>query len=707
MSKRYSKQYDSDVMIVPTSCLHNCGGRCLLRVHVRDGEIIRVETDDGAEPQLRACARGRSYRQRLYSPDRLKYPLHRVGERGEGKFERISWEEALNKVASEMLRIRDTYGNSAIFLMSGSGNAGGTIHGVGPVDHMLASFGGFTGSWGGPSFEGTLFASLATYGTQYTGNSEDDFPNSRMIILWGCNPAETMQGQTTNLYLAQAREKGTRIVAVDPRYTDSAALFAQQWIPIRPGTDAAMLIAMAHVIITNNLQDQAFIDKYTVGFNQYRDYVLGVEDGVPKTPQWAEAITSVPAKVVADLAHEYATNKPAALLFGWGPARSAMGEQCARAASVLAVITGNVGIHGGHACGTMLYEELELPPNSSTAQIHGNKVYDAILKGRAGGYPADIKMVYVVADNSITQRSNVSKAVKAFRSLEFVVVHEQFMTTTASFADIILPVNTFIERSDLASGTQAYFYLPGIIESLYESQTDLEICRELSKKLGIPETFGDETEDELLNQTAKARGLDYKILKRDGFIKIKRSKPIVAFKSQIEDPENNPFPTMSGKIEIYSEHIAEMNNPLLPPIPKYISHWENFDDPLVARYPLQLITTCHKLRTHSIYFNTPWLKDLDLNSVWLNTTDAQARGISDSDLVAVYNDRGRIRIPAKVTGRIMPGVVNLHEGAWYIPDENGVDRGGCANTLTKDEHSPGGAYPFNTALVQVELASQE
>jgi anaerobic dimethyl sulfoxide reductase subunit A len=287
-----------------------------------------------------------------------------------------------------------------------------------------------------------------------------------------------------------------------------------------------------------------------------------------------------------------------------------------------------------------------------------------------------------------------------------VVVHEQFMTATASFADIILPVNTFMERSDLAFSTQIDFYLPGIIESLYESKTDLEICRELSKKLGIPETSGDETEDELLSRAARAGGLNYEVLKRDGFIKTRRSKPIVAFKSQIDDPKNNPFPTMSGKIEIYSKRMAEMNNPLLPPIPKYISHWENFDDPLVARYPLQLITTHYKLRTHSIYFNVPFLKDLETNSIWINTIDAQARGISDGDLVDVYNGRGRIRIPAKVTGRIMPGVVNLHQGAWYMPDKDGVDNGGCANMLTKDEHSPGGAYPFNTALVQVELAPQ-
>jgi anaerobic dimethyl sulfoxide reductase subunit A len=739
MNQQNLNKHDNDIRIVPTSCLHNCGGRCLLRAHIKNGEIIRIDTDNGEAPQLRACARGRSYRQRVYSPERLKYPLRRTGERGKGDFERISWDEALDIVAAEMFKIRETYGNSAIFLIAGSGNAGGTIHSTlnfaTPVGHMLDCFGGFTGSWGIPSFEGTLFASLATYGTSNTGNSWDDLPNSRMIIMWGWNPAETWQGQDTNLCLAQARDHGTKIVVIDPRYTDSAALFAQQWIPIRPGTDTAMLTAMAHVIITNNLHDQAFIDRYTAGFGQYRDYILGDEDGIPKTPEWAEPITKVPAEIIVDLAREYATRKPAALVLGFGPARSAMGEQCARAAIVLTVITGNIGISGGNACGMLLYRKKKTPgikssestnpverngtrirnalyklkeaPVPSTALIHGNKVYDAILKGRAGGYPADIKMIYVVGDNFLNQRNNVRKATKAFKSLDFVVVHEQFMTPTARFADILLPVNTFMERSDICSSTRAHFYLPGIIGSLYESKTDLEICRELSKKLGIPDAFGDETEDMLLAEIARERGLDYDALKQDGFIKKRWSEPFVAFKPQIEDPENNPFPTVSGKIEIYCQHIAEMDDPLLPPIPKYISSWENYDDSLSAKYPLQLITAHYKLRAHSTYYNIPWLRELDSHSVWINSADAKARGISDGSLVYVYNDRGRIRISAKVTERIMPGVVNLYQGSWYQPDGEGVDIGGCANMLTKDEQSPGGAYPFNTALVQVEPVLEE
>ncbi len=727
---------DDDVTIVPTGCCHDCGGRCVLKAHVKNGRIVRIETDNGEEPQLRACLRGRAYRQRVYSPERLKYPLRRTGERGQGQFERISWDKALDTVASELIRIKETYGNSAI-LLRGGGNQG-LLHGSGQVNQMLLYFGGFTYHWGAASYEGALFASMATYGTISTGNSRDDLLNSRLIIMWGWNPANTIQDTGTSFYLAQAREKGIRIVAVDPRYTDSAATFAHQWIPIRPGTDAAMLIAMAYVIISENLQDQAFIDKYTVGFDKYKDYVLGIEDGVAKTPQWAEVITTVPDEVITNLAREYATKKPAALLAGWGPARAALGEQYCRAANVLPAITGNIGIPGGCAAGfgrayssraragprrpRNLVEEgasirkdslykLRGGTNPFNARIHNSKIADAILRGRAGGYPADIKMAYVAGGNFINQGPNTNRTVEAFKSLEFIVVHEQFMTPTAKFGDIVLPVNTFMERSDIAPpwlGSPYYIYLNKAIDSLYESKSDLEICQELSKRLGIPQAFGNETEDELLCNIASFRDdiPDYEALKRDSVLKIKLDKPIVSFKKQIKDPEHNPFPTLSGKIEIYCEHLAEMNNPMIPPIPKYISPRENYDDPLAAKYPLQLITTHYKTRAHSIWHNVPWMREVDPQSVWINTADAEARGIKDGELVDVYNDRGRVRIPAKVTKRIMPGVVNVSEGAWYDPDEEGVDHGGCPNVLTSNEQSPGGALAMNTALVQIKLAPQ-
>jgi len=729
----------NDVTIVPTGCCHDCGGRCVLRAHVKDGKIIRFETDNGEEPQMRACLRGRAYRQRVYSPDRLKYPLRRTGERGQGQFERVSWDEALDTVASELIRIEETYGNSAILMAGGSGNQG-ILHGPGPVGRMLLNFGGFTRTWGAASYEGALFASMATYGTMRTGNTREDLLNSRFIIMWGWNPANTIWDPGTSLVLAQAREKGIRIVSIDPCYTDTAATFAHEWIPIRPGTDTAMLIAMAYVIITENLQNQDFIDRYTVGFDKYKDYVLGEEDGVPKTPQWAEAITTVPANVIANLAREYATSRPSALIAGWGPARSAMGEQYSRAASVLTAITGNIGISGGYASGFMRayssrerrgprgggggnpVEEGALPredalhklrggTNPSSARIHSAKIFDAILRGKAGGYPADIKAAYVVAGNFINQHPNTRRGVEAFKSLEFVVVHEQFMTPTARLADIVLPANTFMERSDIAPpwlGSPYYIYLNKAIDSLYESKSDLDICRELSKKLGIPQTFGSESDDELLSGIASYREdiPDYEAMKSEGVLKIKLPEPVISFKEQIEDPEQNSFFTLSGKIEIYCEHMAEKDDPMMPPIPKYISPAENYDDPLAVRYPLQLLTTHYKTRAHSTWHNVPWMREIEPHSVWINTDDAEARGIKGGDLMDVYNDRGRIRIPANVTERIMPGVVNVSQGAWYDPDEEGIDHGGCANVLTNDERSPGGALAMNTALVQVELAPQ-
>ncbi len=611
------------------------------------------------------------------------------------------------------------------------------LHGTVPVIRMLLNFGGFTREWGAASYEGPLFASMATYGTLRTGNSREDLFNSKLVIMWGWNPANTIQDPETSFVLARVREKGTRIVGVDPRYTDSIAAFAHQWIPIRPGTDTAMLNAMAYVIIDEDLQDQVFIDKYTRGFDRYRDHVLGIEDGIPKTPRWAEEITTVPSQTIVDLAREYATRKPAALIAGWGPARSAMGEQYSRAANVLTAITGNIGINGGYASGFMrayssretssgtfgsgnpvergaphrkdsLYK-LRGGTNPTSARIHGSKVFDAMLKGKSGGYPADLKMAYVVASNYINQHCNTQLGAEAFKALEFIVVHEQFLTPTAKFGDIVLPVNTFMERNDIAPpwlGSPYYIYLNKAVESLYESKSDLEICRELSDRLGLHSGLFDMTEDELLSGLAAARDdiSDYESFKREGVLKISLPEPLVAFKEQIRDLKHNPFPTLSGKIEICCDHLEEMENAAIPPVPKYISHWENYDDPLSALYPLQLITTHHKTRAHSTWHNVPWMSEIERHSVWINPVDAAARGIRDSEMVDVYNARGRIRIPAKVTERIMPGVVNVSQGAWYDPDENGVDRGGCANVLTKDEQSPGGALAMNTVLVQVERA---
>jgi anaerobic dimethyl sulfoxide reductase subunit A len=212
------------------------------------------------------------------------------------------------------------------------------------------------------------------------------------------------------------------------------------------------------------------------------------------------------------------------------------------------------------------------------------------------------------------------------------------------------------------------------------------------------------SEDDILQGISAGRNdiSDYQTMKRDGVLKITLEEPIVSFEEQIQQPETTAFPTLSGKIEIYCQHLAEMNDPKVPPIPKYMSHSESHDAPLAKQYPLQLLTSHDKKRAHSTWHNVPWCRETGLHEMWINPVDARARGISNAQMVDVFNDRGRVRIPARVTERIIPGVVEIKQGAWYDPDDEGVDRGGCANVLTSDDASPGGAHPMNSALVEVE-----
>jgi anaerobic dimethyl sulfoxide reductase subunit A len=654
--------------------------------------------------------------------------MRRVGERGEGKFERISWDEALDTVAAELKRVKKNHGCESIFYVPYSGNTGTFLHSQLAVNRLLTMFGGFTPVWGSASFWGNLFASNITYGTLTTGHTRDDLLNSGLIIMWGWNPAVSIQSTNTSWHLAQAREAGVRIIAVDPRFTDSAAAFARKWIPIRPGTDTALIVAMAQVIISTNLHDRKFIDTYTVGFPQFEEYVLGRADGTPKTPRWAEAITGVPAVSIEELAREYATTKPAALLTLGAPGRTAFGEQFHRAAATLSAITGNIGIHGGDPAGFGLVpvglEPLSsagllkgampgnLPEGTSPKRgIHITKAWDAIIHGKAGGYETDFKLLYITNGNPVNQFLNTNKAVTAMKTIECVVVHEQFMTATARYADILLPVNTQLERNDIIrpwhSGSY-YMYLNKAIDSLHESKSDLEICAELAKRLGI-EGYCDKTEDEWLREFWKGAAehahtkplIDYDTLKKKGVHKIHLPEPVISFSQEIADPQTHPFPTPSGKIEIYSRRLADMNNPLLPPIPTYIETWESRNDPLAAQYPLQFISTHIKRRIHSNLDNIPLLRECEPQTLWINSIDARARNIKNGESVKIFNQRGQVVIKAKVTERIMPGVVSLDEGAWYKPDDQGIDRGGCCNVLLKDEHSPAGAFCSNTCLVQV------
>ncbi|MBI4767063.1 MAG: molybdopterin-dependent oxidoreductase [Deltaproteobacteria bacterium] len=713
--------------IIRSICSSHCGGTCEMKIHVKENRIVRIEPGDG-ENKPRLCARGHAYRQRVYAPDRLLYPLKRSGIRGSGEFSRISWDEALETVAGQMKRIKTAYGNAAILHFCSMCDPH-TLHHVGAFHRLLCQFGGYTAPWGFISHEGASFSAGVTYGLRrkftQTEHSPEEYLKSRLIIMWGWNPVTTEQGTNVPLYLTQAKEAGAEIICVDPRYTDSAATFADRWIPIRPGTDAAALIAMAYVILKENLQDKDFIEAYTVGLDQFKDYVFGIADGVAKTPEWAEAISAVPAAAIADLARAYARNKPAALVTSIGPGRTAYGEQYHRAAAALEAITGNWQPRNWQPTPTKVLKynpQFSSPPNqveigpplrrnalpyrgtsvNSSARVNISLFADAILKGKDGGYPNDYKMVWLSNTNYLNQLGEVNKTIKAFQKLDFILVTEQFMTATAKFADIVLPVCTFLERNDIMAprGGGVYGLLNKAIEPLGESKSQLEICKALALKLGLTD-YGDQSDEEwvkhILTQISEEIPLpDFDSLKKDGIYRVKAAQP--------EDEKSPPpaFRTPSGRIEIDSEIIAKINDPLIPTVPTYLETWESLNDPLAEKYPLQLITPHFKRRAHSQFDNLPWLRELQTQSISLNTIDAEARGIRQGDLVRVFNDRGEVRIPARVTERIMPGVVALPQGAWYNPDEKGIDYGGCANVLTKNVISPGGAFTPHTALVEIE-----
>ncbi len=726
-------QDNANTKVVTTTCASHCGGSCLLRLHVTDGIIIRIETDGGAEPQIRACLRGRGYRQRVYAPDRILYPLRRAGERGEGKFERITWDEAISAVAGELTRVREKHGPEAILFLSMAGDVHKLNSGARIAD-VLAAAGGFTTSWDRPSFGGGIYAQRVSYGTHYTSNTRDDLVNSRFIILWGWNPAVTVCGVNTNWYLAQAKEAGAKIVAVDPRYTSSAATFADQWIPIRPGTDGAVLLAMVHVMIAEQLENRHFLETYTVGFERFRDYVTGAEDGTAKTPAWAETASGVPAATIEALARAYAGTKPAALMSGIAPGRTPYGEQYHRIAITLAAMTGNVGIHGGDAAGRAWESVIggypyqmssssgvidtdnpvdqaakEPPPGSPwrylPSRMHRGVGADFILRGRDAGYPADTKMIFIVNSNYVNSFPNTNRITKALRSPEVsqVVVLEQFMTATARYADIILPTNTFFERDDITVGVGLPFWgdVKRAIESRGESKTHAQIASLLAAKLGVADRSADPA-SMLKGMADEGEIPDYEEFRKQGTYRIQTNGPQVAFEAQIRDSENHPFPTPSGKIEIYSRQVDELNRPEIPPIPKYFEAWEGSGDALAARYPLQLISGHARARANAQFANIPWLRELEAQTVGINPRDAAERTIRDGDMVRVFNDRGEILLPVRLTERIMPGVLEVPQGGWYDPDASGLDRGGCANVLTREAHSPGGAANFGTSLVQVE-----
>jgi anaerobic dimethyl sulfoxide reductase subunit A len=543
---------------ITAACWHNCGGRCLNKAYVVDGVVVRQKSDDTHadtpdHPQQRGCSRGRSQRHQVFGADRIKYPMKRKNWapgggkrelRGKDEWVRISWDEALDIVSSEIQRIKEKYGNNSIFVTGGT-----------EMPRVFGLIGGSTSHWGTTSW-GSWRWGPAKFGMEegyfaHSINDRIDLRNSELIVLWGGNPAWSAGGSPTYHYL-QAKKAGAKFIIIDPIYTDSSEVLEAQWVPIHPGTDHAMLLGMAYTLLKednptmNPLIDWDFLNRCTVGFDvdhmppgadpkdNIKDYILGTFDGQPKTPEWASEICGIDPKTIRDIALQIAKTKRVALFTAWAAARINNSDSWPQMFMAFGAMTGHIGQSGrmtGVSChfGTGNGGPSLVKPGSNgvpaiknpvTDTINDNEMWEAILNGKyTAGYnkkkDINIQLIYHGYNAVLQTRSAMTKGIEAHRKVEFVVSHSHFLTTNSKYADIVLPATTEWEREGgFGTGNrEILIYYTRVTEPLFEAKHDQWIATEIGKRLGLKaETIYPISEkQQVYNQLAGAT-----VIKEDG-----------------------------------------------------------------------------------------------------------------------------------------------------------------------------------------------
>jgi anaerobic selenocysteine-containing dehydrogenase len=687
--------------VVRTVCGIEDGTGCGLLAHVKNGVLVKVEPADFPTPGLRhICLKCLCSPKLVYHPDRLQYPMRRVGDRGEGRWERISWDEAFNTIASKFREIGEKYSHESIAFITGLA----WTHGLMSIYQRLAS--ALQGTWvnisgygdaAGPCGDQINYGSLI--GNEYTY----DFEDPGMCVIWGANYAETWPLHWRRI--REVKEKGAKVVLIDPNFTTTASK-ADEYVPIRPGTDAALALGMMKVILDKGLADRPFMTQYTVapflvrgdnglflrekeiasgGTDRYMVWDTQTESARPYdetgvTPalegvfrinavecrpsfhlltdlanqyplEKSSEITEVPSETIERLAIAYATHKPVASYRGWGLQRTFHGDLTHRAISTLAALTGSIRL-AGHRAFMLNREAMTTVMGRCFRPMPLMRVHEAVLTGQ----PYPIKALWVAAHNLMNQNADSNRVLReVLRRLEFIVVVDLFMNTSAQYADIVLPACSFYERLDMMVPFEVinpYLQLqPKVIEPLYESKSDFDIANELGSRMGFGEHFSRSAEEyiELLLSSGhpSVEGVTLERLKA-GPVKVPSYEVPVFF-------------TASGRVEFYSEAMKPFGEEL----PVYKEPLESARRPLAEKYPLSYFSTHPRFRKHSMFANVSWLRDLDPEpTVEMNPLDAKKRGIQDGDMVVVFKDRGKVRVKAKVHQGIRPGVVDIKEGWW-------------------------------------------
>ncbi|HLJ58148.1 MAG TPA: molybdopterin-dependent oxidoreductase [bacterium] len=729
----------------------------LLNVHVKDGRIVRVSSLD--YPNNEASPMGLNWHHRVYASDRILYPMVRVGwkpgggdpaTRGVPRYRRVSWSEALDLVAQELKRVKGRYGNEAILggVFGGWQSAGNLNAKIGQISRFLSLYGGYTSLIGNKSYACWQWGAPYSWGQMYPDDSmADTLANTKIFIFWASDPMDSWKVRAPSYarvrnWITTMKQRGIKLITIDPLYTQTAEI-SDEWIPIRPGSDSALMAAIAYVMLTENLYSKDFVDKYTVGFEPFRQYVMGETDKQPKTPEWAAALTEIPVDKIRALAHEYAQTPRVKISCARGIQRNDHGEQQVRMLITLAALKGEFGLPGGGL-------SFELPgfAGAGDARLKGrgpagfpgvqNPVTQVLLdqqfahallnapvtlhhNGNTYQYPqpgkAEVKLIYWVGGAALNQHDQINENLRALRKMETIIVQDSWWTPAARMADIVLPINTVFERNDITQFWRYVVYQHKVIEPLGESKSDFEVFTALSARLGFKDKFtmGLETEDLWLRRLyAQAQNpMSYERFREVGFYTLPTDEtPYVAFADFRQDPAAHPLNTPSGRIEIYSQQIAKYGYADCPPTPQWMEPFEWLGSAKAKQYPLHLLTKHPRWRRHSSYDNVAELHEYSkikgYEPVFINPKDAAGRGIETGDVVRVFNDRGQVLAAALVTERVRPRVVILHEGSWYRPAEPGklgsLDVGGCANSLTAQRGTSQLAQGpvCHTGLVQIE-----
>ena len=685
--------------VIRTYCCIEDGIMCGLLAHVEDGVLKKVEPADFPEdPGMKhVCLRGLCTVKLVYHPDRLKYPMKRVGERGEGKWEKISWDEAFDTIAEKFKETAEKYGEEAVAIASG-GFFSSVVNMIfsrlaNAIQGTLISLGGY-GDFGGPCGD------MTTFGIPMGERFIQDVEDPGMYVFWGANYTETYPLRWRKI--RDAKEKGAKLVVIDPLFTSSASK-ADDYIPIRPGTDSALALGMMNVVLEKGLEDKEFMTKYTVGpflvktddgmFLRNPDdpekYMVwdlktdsvksSEEDGVEPamegtftvsgiecrpsyqllvdlaseyTLEKTSEITEIPEEAIEKLALDYIEKRPVASCRGWGVQRTFHGDLTHRAIAALAALTGNLRRVGFRTIplNFLGYTAVE---GRAAKSLPIMNLYDAIEKGD----PYQVKALWTSSHNILSQDANNNRLIKeVIPELDFYVVNELFMTTSAKYADIVLPASTFYECMGLSTtyDVQVIPYIQlmqKVIEPMYDTKPDFEIACEVGKRMGFPEYFNKSVEENIELMLSNQNDLSIERL-RQGPVKAPMNV----------EGENWEFTTPSKKIEFYSEKLKKFGEEL----PLYKEPLESNRRPKAEKYPLSYFSTHTKFRKHSMYANVDWLKELDPGPVVeMNPVDAEARSISTGDIVTVTNDRGKAKVKAKVHEGVKPGIVNIKQGWWH------------------------------------------